>query len=71
MTLMLFLWWVFVVGCVVWVAGIVWLFVLMARDALKGDDIGLYEVLKTFAWPVIFAWTAILVLLIASDDSLG
>lgn len=68
---MLFLWWVFMIGVFVWVAGVLLLAVLMAWDAAKGDRIGLYEVFMTLIWPIEFAKMLFIVIMVASDDSLG
>ncbi len=69
--MLMFLWWVFVIGVLVWAAGVLLLVVLMARDAAKGDHIGLHEVFTTLIWPIEFAKILCIVIMIAFDDSLG
>lgn len=65
------LWWVFLIGCFVWAAGVAYLGYVMAKDAARGDTITVLEVLEVLVWPYEFARILFIAIMVASDDSLG
>ncbi len=68
---LLFLWWVFVIGCLVWAAGVAYLGFVIAKDVAAGERITMFEIFQVLIWPYELAQILFIAIMIAMDDSIG